>query len=345
MTRCRPRCTRRGVTLLEVVLAMGILVFLSSMTYWFYSSSLETSRDGTAAAQRLRLVRVILDRMAKEIRQAAVITVDDQVGIRGEAERIWLTAYRVPTRVQSQQRLTREEPPPPEYDLTKIEYKIVRHPEIMHEDNYEWPLGLARIEGLIPRPQARLAEDENLEDDEFPFEEGEEEEDSTGEEETGTEEEEDALEDTLDNALGRDRVGEDEEDIGDASLALDIRWDELYAVEVRYLRFCYYDGHRWWDSWDISGENPLPQLVRVTIGFEAMPPFGEAFGPDDPNEEFCECLNEDPVDCRPLPLDQYSITVRVAQADPLFRSRVSRETQAFMEDLSGEGEVDGEVEE
>ena len=339
MTRYCPCRARRGVTLLEVVLAMGILVFLSSMTYWFYSSSLEASRDGTAAAQRLRLVRVILDRMAKEIRQSAVITVDDRVGLRGEAERIWLSVYRVPTRVQSQERLMREGPPPPEYDLTQIEYKLVRHPEIMHEDNYELPLGLARIEGLIPRPQPPLEEDEDLEDEESLFGEGEEEEENDSEEN----EEEDGWEDAWGEAFTQKDMEESEEDIGDASLALDILWDELYAPEVRYLRFCYYDGHRWWDSWDITGESPLPQLVRVTIGFEPMPPFGEAFGPNEPNEEFCECLNEDPVDCEPLPEDQYSITVRVAQADPLFRSRVSRETQAFVEGLSAEGE--GEEEE
>ena len=43
------RTTRRhrGITLLEVVLSMGLLTVLPSMTYWFYSSVLDTRRGGT----------------------------------------------------------------------------------------------------------------------------------------------------------------------------------------------------------------------------------------------------------------------------------------------------------
>ncbi len=324
---------RRGVTLLEVVLSMGILVFLSSMTYWFYASSLESSRHGTAAAQRLRLVRVILDRIAREIRQAAVITVDDNVGLRGEAERIWISTYRVPTREQSRKRRTRDDPAPPEYDLVQVEYKIVRHPEILHEDNYELPLGLARIEHLVPRPLPRLENPDEAAGEDLPDaqEAGAEEALDGGAASPGDEQFA-----GLEGALsGEEADGQGQ--AGDPNLGSDIRWDELYSPEIRYLRFCYYDGNRWWDTWDITGENPLPQLVRVTIGFEPMPPFGEGFvGPDEPNERFCECLNEDPVDCEPLPEDQYSITVRTAHADPLFRSRVSREAQNFVEEMAQE---------
>ena len=84
----------------------------------------------------------------------------------------------------------------------------------------------------------------------------------------------------------------------------------------------------------MSGENPLPQLVQVTIGFEMHPPCGEDFGQDKTNEEFCECLNKDPVDCEPLPKDQYSTVVRVTGADPLFRSRVSRESQSVIDQMA-----------
>ena len=55
----RPRPTRRAVTLLEVILALGILCTITSLTYWFYSSSLETSRTGTAAAQKLKVAIVL----------------------------------------------------------------------------------------------------------------------------------------------------------------------------------------------------------------------------------------------------------------------------------------------
>jgi len=334
---------RRGVTLLEVVLSMGILIFLSSMTYWFYSSSLESSRHGTAAAQRLRMVRVILDRMAREIRQAAVMTTNDKVGLVGDAEQIWVTTYRVPTREQSRERRTREDPAPPEYDVVTVEYKIVRHPEIQHEDNYDLPLGLARIERLFPRPLPRLTDEELAEEDGL-YGDGEDAEEGDEFPEAGDEAKDDeAFADAIEEAFLK---GEEAEEMGDPSIGLDIRWDELYSPEIRYLRLCYYDGNRWWDSWDITGENPLPQLVRVTIGFSPVMPFGEGFGEEEPNEEFCTCLNEDPVDCEPLPEDQYSVTVRTAHADPLFRSRVSREAQNLVEELSpGAEEAEQESEE
>lgn len=308
--------TRRALTLLEIVLAMGLLVVVSSMTYWFYSASLETSRLGTEAAQKLRLARVLIDRIAKEIRQASTKTVDNRVGIRGGPERIWLSTHRVPSREQSRRRRIREKPPPGEYDLTKVEYKIVRHPEVRHpEDDYEYPLGLARIEILVPRPEKPQV---NEESDEEEADTGD---PPNGGDTTGSPSEEDPL--------------EDEDERGEASLALDIQWDELYAPEIRYLRFCYYDGHKWWDSWEIVGESPLPQLVLVTIGFDPRPPYGEETGLNEVNEEFCTCLNEDPVECEPLEEDQFSTVVRVPQSDPMFRSRISRETQSFMEELSG----------
>jgi type II secretory pathway component PulJ len=316
------------VTLLEIMLAMGLLVVVSSMTYWFYASSLESGREGTAAAQKIRLVRVVLERMAREIRQAATITIDNQVGVRGDPERIWLSTVRVPSREQSEDRTLREGPPPGEYDLKKVEYKIVRHPEILdEEEGFEYPLGLARVEKLIPRPDAAAAAQKALE-------EGESDESDSSEEPSDGEEEEEGDTEILPDEL----LASDEEEVGDADLAVDIEWDELYAPEIRFLRFCYYDGHKWWDSWEVGGENPLPQLIQVTVGFEPHPPFGEERGLDEINEEFCTCRNEDPVECEPLALDQYSMVVRLPQSDPLFRSRISRETQGFIAELASEPE-------
>jgi hypothetical protein len=43
-----------------------------------------------------------------------------------------------------------------------------------------------------------------------------------------------------------------------------------------------------------------------------------------------------------LPPDQYTMVVRVPQADPLFRSRISREAQAAVERMQEEMEEEGE---
>ncbi len=320
---------RRALTLLEVVLAMSLLVVLSSMTYWFYGSALETRRAGTVRAHRLRLVRVVLDRMAREIRQASMITADGRVGIRGESERIWLSTIRVPSKDLSKPRSPRAVPLPGEYDLVKVEYKIARHPDILHnEENWELPLGLARVEIKIPRPDSaqtgKANEDEKLV--------------------VGGEEGDAAFLEQLAEAEFGD-VNEDDEASG-AQLEPRIEWEELHAPEIRYLRFCYYDGHSWWDKWDVIGDNPLPQLVMITVGLAGRRPLEEdEQGRDEYNEEYCECLNREVPDCEPLPANQFSRVVRVTQADPLFRSRITREAQAVMEAMEeGEGEEEDDQE-
>jgi len=307
---------RRALTLLEIVLAMSLLVVLSSMTYWFYGSALETRRSGTIRAHRLRLVRVVLDRMAQEIRQASLITADDRVGIRGEPERIWLSTIRVPSKELSKKRRSREEPPPGEYDLVKVEYKIARHPDIVQEEeNWELPLGLARVEIEIPRPDSAQTGEANEEEKLV----------------VGGEEGEAAFLEQL----AESQFQNEDEKAGDAQLEPRIEWEELYAPEIRYLRFCYYDGHSWWDKWDVIGDNPLPQLVMVTVGLSGRRPLEEGeLGRDEYNEKFCECLNRDIPDCEPLRANQFSTVVRVTQADPLFRSRITRETQAVMDELN-----------
>lgn len=322
MTTHRKIHCRCGFTLLEVILAMTILVMLSGMTYWFYASVLETRRTGTAATYNLRLARVVLDRISTEIRQATAISSGRLAAMLGDREHIVLSTLRLPGKELSKDHKLREEPPPAEYDMVKVEYRIVRHPEIKHEDGWERSLGLARIERRIPRPLTPLLE--NDEDEEASEEE-------TDAENSGAEAVDLSFEDFF--------LSDENEDIGSPDLGPDIEWQELYAPEIHYLRFCYYDGHTWWDDWKVSSDNPMPQLVMITIGFEEHPPADNDFGLDEVNEEFCECLARDPVDCEPLQRDQYTTVVRVSQSDPLFRSRVNRETQAILEELqTGEDE-------
>ncbi len=302
------------MTLLEVILAMGLLVVLSSMTYWFYASGMETSRQGYLEADKLRLARVVLDRIATEIRQASAITADDRMGLIGDREQIWISTLRVPSKETTRKRSSREGDAPPEFDLVKVQYKIARHPEILHPDGYESPLGLARVETLVPRAIAASEAAKALE--------------KKAREASG---ESQNPEEPFNPMAFVDQQQEAEED--QQSLELDINWEELYAPEIHYLRFCYFDGYKWWDDWQIPGDNPLPQMVMVTVGFDSHPPCGEEFGEDRTNEEFCECLNKEPVDCEPLTAEQFSTVVRVTGADPLFRSRVGRESQAFVEDM------------
>lgn len=311
---------RSALSLLEVVLSLSLLVILSSITYWFYSSAMKTRERDIQYADKIRLARVLLDRMSHEIRQAVIATPDLGAGIDGDMERIRISTLRVPGREIADTRFERTEEPAPEFDLVTIEYRIARHPDVLHPDEgYEYPLGLARVEQRIPRPEkpgAAPADDSILQTDE-----------------------EGRL--SIDQAALDAMFGGGESLEEDNKLETEVNWQELYSQEIRYLRFCYYDGLTWWDDWHVTGENPLPQLVLATIGFEAHPPCGEEFGQDEDNVEFCECLNRDPPDCRSLRPDQISTTIRVTHADPLFRSRVSREGQNLADQAQQE-EEDGE---
>ncbi len=311
----------RGVSLLEVLLAMGLFAILSSMTYMFYSSTLRTREQDTQLAQKLQLVRVLLQRMAEEIRQTSIVEIEGRIGIRGEAERIWLSSLRVPSRQVSEPRSVTDDPPPGEYDLVKIEYKIARHPDILHDDGYPLSLGLARVEHRVPRPDSAET-GEAFEDEEVKV---------PSDEEAAAE------------AAVNESLFQDEEGGPSIGLEDEIDWEQLYSKDLHYLRFCYFDGYRWWDDWEVPGENPLPQLVQVTVGLEERPPLDAEFGSRDPvAEEFCTCMNRVPPDCLPLEPDQFTFVVRIPQADPFFRSRVGREVRSVADQI-GASEKDAEA--
>jgi hypothetical protein len=297
------------------------------MTYWFYFTSLASRHKTTEEDRKLQLARVVLNRLAAEIRQATMITADNRVGLHGEEERIWLSTFRTPPR--DDRRRSKVDPLPPESDLIKVEYKIARHPDILDENGHEKSLGLARVEIRVPRPNSLEAG--QAEENKETFTTG-----ATDEELLGPFNANDNVDEELgtETPITDEELIEEEESDKDPDLGPDVDWEELYAPEIKFLRFCYYDGYKWWDTWQVQGtENPLPQLVMVTVGFEGHAPCGEGLGITW-NEEFCDCMNNDPEDCKPLARDQLVTMIRVIQADQFFRSRVTRETQALVEELT-----------
>lgn len=300
--RTRSFHARRGVTLLEVLLAIAILIFVMTMTFWFYSSVLETRDRSTAHANNLQLMRVVLDRVADELRQAVPLTNGGEPGVDGDAESIRIITTRVPTRDVNRDVSLIENDSIGQFDLAVVEYRIARHPDILDEDGYEMALGLNRTEYRVPPKNLVSAR-------------------------TGA-----SFEEITSGEEGEDRVLiEDVEEVGSDDEAL-IDWTSLYSPDIRWLRFCYFDGAAWWDEWHVTGESPLPQAILITAGFSPKPPFGEEMGYGI-EEEFCICQNMDPVECEPLEPDQYSVLVRLPQADPFYRSRVTRESQSLLEEL------------
>ena len=48
------------------------------------------------------------------------------------------------------------------------------------------------------------------------------------------------------------------------------RRHDLWAPELGYLEFRYFDGVEWSTSWDVTEGNPLPQLIQITVGFDSI---------------------------------------------------------------------------
>ncbi len=112
---------------------------------------------------------------------------------------------------------------------------------------------------------------------------------------------------------------------------LDVR-NDLWAPEIGYLEFRYFDGVEWSTQWNVTKGNSLPQLIQVTIGFRKIT-LDELENSD---------LDEYPIEEYPygddLPHpDRYSVIVRMPAADKFFSSRIQRVGRQMAEQYGVEG--------
>lgn len=275
----RRRALRQpAFTLLEMVIAIGLFILLMATLYGFYNTALVRRDEGQEISRNAQLARVVLDRMAREIRQISRNVPGYGPGLIGIEDNefgptLSMTTVVVPDKALSEPRQLGEQPLPGQFDVQNIVYSVVWDYENLDTNGEPVALGLARSETrTFLRDVIIVDMDENLESGE-------------------------------DAASGYKR--------------------ELYAPEIKYIKFHYFDGANWWLDWNVP---TLPQIVRITIGFTPEEP------PADKNLEIVEDdFLERPEELDPLPGDQYSIMVRVPQADVFFGSRITREASSFGE--------------
>lgn len=99
---------------------------------------------------------------------------------------------------------------------------------------------------------------------------------------------------------------------------------DLWAKELGYIEFRYFDGVEWDTKWELTEGNALPQLVEITVGFEDI----TAYELEDGDLQEQELAQPKPY--RP---DRYSTIVRMPAADRLFGSRVQRLGQQLSEQM------------
>lgn len=111
---------------------------------------------------------------------------------------------------------------------------------------------------------------------------------------------------------------------------------DLFAPEMQFLRFWYFDGRDWVKEWLGAEGNSLPQAVRVTVGFDKVPPEEEERMLADEDKT----LDLEEIEANPW---RHSIIVQVPGASSFFGSRLTRimgaveSTEFEGEDLGLEG--------
>ena len=304
----RRRCQRPAVTLLEVTLAVGIIVPVMATVFMFYSNSLESNEQSTVRVRRVQLARVILDRITRELRQSTGFSAGYGTGVFGTRHQISINTVVIPDKALIERPGLRNKRRPGQFDLRQVDYYIAWDRVNLDQNNDPRALGLIRRER---RTFNKLEPQELLED--------------------GSEETPDGLAagGEADDEATPGGVGRGVEDVFDDALEEDLDQEELegakrelYAPEIKYVEFLYHDGNKWWETWEISTGNALPQMVMVTIGY--VPEL-----PEDEEIEIIKDILADEDDIEPLAEDRFMAIVRIPQADSFFGSRIQREVSAF----------------
>ena len=107
---------------------------------------------------------------------------------------------------------------------------------------------------------------------------------------------------------------------------------DVWAPEMGYLEFRYFDGVEWDTKWDLDQGNSLPQIIMVTVGFTNIT--REEADDGDlsryPIEEF-------PFGPEEVHEDRYSMVIRLPGADKLYGTRFQRMGKQMSEQLGLEG--------
>lgn len=323
---CR-RARRRGMTLLEVIISLVLIIFLISGVYGFYQSAVEVRSQGTQHSRETKLARGILAQIANEIRGATDIVPGDGRGFKGREHSITIVCTRMPERnIYDEIDFLRDKWTNAQSDLMRVDYELAWDADDQRDEE-----GILLCHGLVrrqqtlfdPRPQYVVQEEQG----------------SYGSSRSG---EEPSYEERRAGA-GKDDV---ELDFDHYDSNRPQSEGGIMAPEIKYLRFRYFDGAVWRDKWQIAEEGTgldtaqaalagqrtyaLPQAIEVTIGRQRVaPPEDMEFDPGLKDED------EDPDVYHP---DWFTVVVYIPQSD---RSRAGslaygRQANPSQEEEGGE---------
>ncbi len=293
--------SRAGVTLLEVLLAISLLAVLLAMLFQFSQTTMQAEQVGRELATRSQLARVVLDQISEEIRQAVAYGTP----ISGDKNSIRILTTRLPEREVFERRKLRDRLKAVQYDLAEVRYylKIYEDEYVELEDGTEVPrvAGLYRREWRILGHDGRPSPAQGMS----------------------------ALPQAVKIMVGYKElelepvVEGEEPDVIDLNPGI----EEVFAPEIKAIRFAYHDGRNWVDKWAYQEEELTEEGEE---GYEVQSE--TMMDRDEYEEEDEEEYHE----------DRYTMVVRLYQSDPTgLGSKLVRISDELREQFGGMGDMMG----
>ncbi len=158
---------RQGFTLVEVVLALGLVVIIGAMMFSFYDLTLRTREQGRVAVKSGILAQRVAYQIAEEVRACNGFLTSMGPGISGTDRFLSIQCVRFPGKHVFQRRSITDEQPPAECDIRQVQYYLAYDLEEefdphMYANGVEGPkpLGLVRREVKTPFQLAFIDRDE-----------------------------------------------------------------------------------------------------------------------------------------------------------------------------------------
>ncbi|HWL92396.1 MAG TPA: hypothetical protein VNT79_02590 [Phycisphaerae bacterium] len=156
---------RRGVTLLELLLALGLMVLVSVLLFSFYDQVLRTREVAQQAVSSGYLARMIAHQIADEIRAANGFVSTIGPGITGKERVLTIQTVALPDKKLFKKYGIDDKLPPAECDVRLVQYYLGYDKD---DENYVYadgstgmaPLGLVRREVKTHFQSALMEKDE-----------------------------------------------------------------------------------------------------------------------------------------------------------------------------------------
>ncbi len=141
---------RRAMTLLELLLALGLVTLVSAMMFMFYDTTLRARDRDAARITDRELCRVIAMRIAEEIRSANGFAAGVGPGVHGDDRVITIQTAAMVDKDRFLRQSIRDEPLPAQCDIRQVQYYLAYDEDesyVYPDGTDAWvPLGLVRRE-------------------------------------------------------------------------------------------------------------------------------------------------------------------------------------------------------